>query len=177
MTSLAAGDGDGADRLGHAADGAEQAPEGAEQAEEDHQPDEIAGDVAALVEARADAVEERAQRHGREAEAAGALAHHGRHGRQQNGLYAAVAADIVALQPLDPGDLAIEADDLPEDVDDADQQHDEDAAVQRRVVQEGDVDLRPQQIGEAEDGDEPEHHPEKEPTGRTHAAPRAPLQA
>src|SRR6185437_13955112 len=106
--------------------GAEQAPEGPEQAEEDHQPDEISGDVAALVEPRADAVEERSQRHGREAEAAGALAHHGRHGGEEDGLDAAVAADVVALQPLDPGDLAIEADHLPEDVDDADQQHDED---------------------------------------------------
>ena len=53
--------------LDHAADRADrlqQAPEGAEQAEKDQQADEIAGDLARFVEARADRIEDGAQRRG-----------------------------------------------------------------------------------------------------------------
>jgi hypothetical protein len=52
------GDGDGADGLGHAADRAQKTPERAQQAQEHHEPDEVAGDVAAFIEAGADAVEQ-----------------------------------------------------------------------------------------------------------------------
>ena len=49
------------DHLADRADRLDQAPEGAEQAQEDQQPDQVAGDLARLVQAGVDAVQQRAR--------------------------------------------------------------------------------------------------------------------
>ena len=91
----------------------EQAPEGAEQAEEDQQADQIAAELASLVEAGGDRIENGARRERREAARAGAGVEHRRHRREQERL-----GDRAAVrgpgQRVDPADLAEEPDDLTE---------------------------------------------------------------
>ena len=151
----------GANCLRHAADGAQQTPERAEQTQEHHQADEVARDIAAFIQARADAVEDGAQGRGGKAEPAGAFAHHGRHRCQQARCRIVRGAELVALQPLDPVDFGIEPQHLPEDVAHADQQHDEDAAVERGVVQERRINRPGQHPGKRNHGDQSDRHPQK----------------
>ena len=125
------------DHLADRADGLEQAPEGAEQAEEDQQPDLVARDVARFVEARADAVEQVAHRHRRQHHPAAALLLAERAGdrRQQAWCGLQREARLAGAERLDPAHLRLDAEGAAEHVDDADQQHREDQAVEQRVVE------------------------------------------
>ena len=91
----------GADR----SHGLKQAPEGAEQAEEHEQADEIARGLALLVEARGDRVEQRAHGAGRKRQMSGAVAQHGRHGREQDRRRVDGDAGIGDAETVDPANL------------------------------------------------------------------------
>ena len=80
------GDREVADNVAHRRHGLEQTPERAEQAQEDQQADHVAREVAGLVEPRADAVEQAAQRDRRQGHAALPVRQHRRKWCQQTRL-------------------------------------------------------------------------------------------
>ncbi len=136
---IALADREAVDHLADRADRLEQAPEGAEQAEEDQKADLVARDVAPLVEPGADAVQQIADRHRRQHRSGprrscspSALGDR----RQQPRRRLQREARLAGAEGLDPADLRLDADDAPEDVDDADQQDPEDQAIEHWVVEE-----------------------------------------
>src|SRR5690349_4732307 len=99
----------------------QKAPERAEQAEEDEEADEIAVELAPFVEPGADRIEDRPRRRRREAARAGARVDERRHRAEQAGV-ALRGADLRGAQRIDPADLAVQADDLAEGENSADQE-------------------------------------------------------
>ncbi len=115
-----------------------------EQAEEDQQAGEVAGNLPAFIQPRLDTVEERTGRRGGEAElAAGLVAQHRRHRCEQARLGGARAM-AAGAEILHPGDVGVEADHLPEQVQRADRQHAENEGVEERIVEEGEGDRIPE---------------------------------
>ena len=106
----AAGIAAGLQPLDHAADradGLDQAPEGAEQAEEHQKAGHVARDVARLVEAGGDRVENAAHQLRRHRHAADAAAEDRRHRRQQHRRPLDREAGIGEAEIVDPGDFRI----------------------------------------------------------------------
>ena len=140
-----------ADRL----HGFEQAPEGAEQAEEDQEAHQIARHVARFVEAGGQRIEQRAHGDGREHRVLAVLEQH-RHGGEQLRRLGRVFPAALA-EAVDPVHFAEQAHHHAEGMEHAEQQRDDDHAVQHRVRHEGVVEPR------KDDGDEHadehgEHH-------------------
>ena len=107
-SNMRAGVAAGFEALDHAADrahGLDQAPEGAEQAEEHQQAGHVARDVARLVEAGGDRVENAAHQLRRHRHAADAAAEDRRHRRQQHRRPLDREAGIGEAEIVDPGDL------------------------------------------------------------------------
>ena len=90
----------------------DQAPEGAEQAEEHQESGHVARDVARLVEAGGDRVENAAHQLRRHRHAADAAAEDRRHRRQQHRRPLDREAGIGEAEIVDPGDFRIEPDHL-----------------------------------------------------------------
>ena len=171
---VAAGDLQAGDGVGHGADGLEQAPEGAEQAEEDQQADQVARELAPLVEAGGDAVEHRARDRRRQPEPVLALAQHGRQRRQQVERVGverrrAFLAMLEAAQPLH---LGPQRDDLAHDEEDADHQHAHDHAVQDRRVHEHAQQVLVQHVGEPRHGRQEQQHADEIGKRTAHAVRR-----
>ena len=72
---------------------------------------------------------------------AGAVAQHGRHRREQHRCRVDGDAGIGDAEGVDPADLRIEAQHLAEGIDDADEQHADDQAVQAGIGQEARAEL------------------------------------
>ena len=113
------------DGIGHGADRLQQAPERAEQAEEDQQADQIARQLAPLVEPRGDAVEQGAGRRRREAELVLAFAQHRCHRRQQVDPVGRRhwRIRLAVLKAAQPAHFGPQQNDLAEDEEDADRKH------------------------------------------------------
>jgi len=126
------------DGVGDRTNGLQQPPEGAEQPEEDQQPDQVARELATLVEAGCDAVEQGARGRGRQPEIVLPFAQHGSHRRQQvDRMGLEQGRPLFAmLEAAQPPHLGPQRDDLAHDEEDADQQHAHDDAVQDRRAQE-----------------------------------------
>ncbi|HXE28852.1 MAG TPA: hypothetical protein VN656_10075 [Stellaceae bacterium] len=127
-----------ADHAFHRLHGFEQAVERAEQAEEDEQADEIAIGLAALFEARADAVEQRPHRRGGKAHLAATPRREHRRHRCDEARRAHVEIGRVRAAPeaLDPGDLWVEPQHLAEDVENPRQEDAQDHAVHGGIAHE-----------------------------------------
>jgi hypothetical protein len=125
---------DAADR----SDGFQQAPERAEQAEKDQQPRLVAGDVTALVETRADAVEQIAhrQRIERRALATILLAERAGDRRQEPRWCGHREAGAGRAKRLDPRNLGAQHQDAAQSVGDPEQENADDQPVQRRILHE-----------------------------------------
>ena len=131
--------------LDHLADRAhrfDQAPERAEQAEEDQQARHVAGDVAGFIQPGSDRIQQMPHGLLGDRHPPGALAAEDRgHRRQQRRVPLDGQTGIGDAEIVDPGDLGIEPDHLPERQDDADQQHRADQGVEAGIGEEGDDDL------------------------------------
>ena len=165
----AAGIAAGFQPLDHAADrthGFDQAPERAEQAEEHQQPGHVAQDIARLVEAGGDRVENAAHQLRRHRHAADAAAEDRRHRRQQHRRPLDREAGIGEAEIIDPGDFRIEADHLARRQHDADQQDPDDQRVEAGIGHERHFDLLVQQEGDQPAEHDEHQHPEQEDAGR-----------
>ena len=95
------------------------------EAEEDQEADQVAGDVAGLVEARGDRIEDRAHRMGRQRDRA-ATADQAAHRRQQHRVLQPVEIRRALAEGVDPADLARQPQHLQEGQEDADGQNADD---------------------------------------------------
>ena len=149
---------DAADRV----DGLQQAPERAEQAEEHQQPDEVAVELAPLVEAVP--IESRIARGGRGRQAARACAgvEQRRHRPEQARLTHS-SPPSTANQRIDPVDFAEQPEHLAEGEQRADRQHAENQAVEAGIGGEGEEDLLVEnEDGEADQNQKRRHADEKD---------------
>ncbi len=153
---------DAADR----ADGFDEAPERAEQAEEYQEPGHVARNIARLVEAGGDRIENAAHQLRRHRHAADAAAENRRHRRQQDRGPVDRQARIGETETVDPGDLRIKPDDLARREHNADEQHADDQRVEARIGHERDFDLLVQHEGDQPAEDDEDRHPQQENTGR-----------
>ncbi len=153
---------DAADR----ADRLDQAPESAEQAEEDEQAGHVTRDVARLVEAGGDRVENATHHLRRDRHAAGARAEDRRHRRQQHRRPLDRETRIGETEIVDPGDFRIEPHHLAECQNDADEQNRDDQRVEAGIGHERDLDLLVEQEGDQPAKHDKDQHPEQEDAGR-----------
>ena len=136
------------------------------QPEEHEQPGHVAGHVAGFVEPRCDRIEDAAHHLGRDRHAADAIAENGSHRGQQNRRSLNGKPGIGQAEAVDPIDLRIEPDDLPEGEDDADQEHADDERIEPGIGKEGGPDLLVEH-GHYERAQDQEHqHPDEENPGR-----------
>ena len=152
----------------HRPDGLDQAPERAEQAEEDQQAGHVARDVARLVEAVGDRVQDPAHGLRRHRHAAHAVAQDRLHRREQHRRALDREAGIGEPEAVDPGDLGKQPQHLAEREHDADQQHAHDQAVEARIGEERRPDLLVEDDDQQGAEHEKHHHPDQKDPGRAH---------
>ena len=145
--------------------GLQQAPEGAEQAQKHQKTDEIAIEFAALVEPRADRVENCARRRGGKTARSGAGVEHRRHRRKQNGR-ADPRVRVRTDERIDPSYLAEQSEHLTVGERRADQKHQNDEPVQPGIGAEGDLDRLVQDQDDEPDQDQKGRHPDQKNPGR-----------
>ncbi|GAB1459987.1 hypothetical protein MASR2M50_17610 [Thauera sp.] len=131
------------------------------------QADQVAREVALLLEADLHAVEDGAGGRRREMGlTAAAVGQHARHRGEQHRLQAGGrGAAIGLLELLDPEHLALEAPDLAQVDRDADREHEEDHAVECGVGDERMLELRHQGGGQRSDEGEKDGHPGRDMDG------------
>ena len=162
------GVGAGLHRIDHAADrmnGLEQTPEGAEQAEEDQQTDEIAVELATLVEPGADRIEDRARGGGRHAPLSRPGVDQRRHRPEQSRLGDSRAGDRRS-ERIDPADFTEQPEHLAKGEQRADRQHADDQAVQPRIGGKRQQNLLVEDEGDEPDQDQERRHADQEDARR-----------
>ena len=163
---VAPGQGQSVDDLTHPGERVQQTPEGSQQAQKDQQTGQIAGHVAELVQARADAVQQGVHGQGREAEPlAAAAGQHGRHRDQHGGRFRLGGGFVPAAKPLDPLDCGYHRDDLPVVGQNSQPEHAQDHAVKDRVGQKGRAQRLKQESADRPYSQQKQGHPD-ENTGR-----------
>src|SRR5690606_25264082 len=125
------------DRAGDRTDGGEQTPEGAEKAEKDMKADHVTRDFALLIKARAQRIEDRTHRKCVELHLALACTKHGGHRREKARRWWHDKARISAAEIIDPAHFRPEPDDLPQRIENAENEHAQNEAVQPRIGEEG----------------------------------------
>ncbi len=157
------------DHPGDRMDRLEKAPERAKQPKENQKTDEIAAELASLVEPGGDGVQYGAGGDGREAARARARGEHRRHWREQQG-HGNAPPGLRARQRIDPVDFAKEPDYLAEGEQRADRQHAEDQPVETRVGAESERDLLIENENDKSDQREERRHAHQKNTrGREQA--------
>ena len=144
----------------------DQAPEGAEQAEEDQKSGHVARDIARLVEAGGDRIQNAAHQLRRHRHAADAAAEDRRHRRQQHRGAVDREAGIGEAEIIDPGDFRIKPQHLAQRENDADDQHADDQRVQAGIGHERRFDLLVQHEGDQSAQHDEHQHPQQEDAGR-----------
>ncbi|MHC2770869.1 hypothetical protein ACVIM7_000336 [Bradyrhizobium liaoningense] len=141
--------------------------EGAEQAEEDEEAGHVARDVAGLVEARRDGIEQMPHRGLGDGHSPGALAAEDRrHRRQQLRVPGRCQAGVGDAEIVDPGDFGIEPDDLAEGQHDADEQHCPDQGIEPGIGEESLDDLLVEHHAYQRAQHQEDQHPHQEDAGR-----------
>ncbi len=150
------------DHIADRTDGLDQAPKRTEEAEEHQKAGHVAGDVTCLVEACGDRVENAAHQLRRHGHAADATAEDRRHWRKQHWRPVDGEAGVGQAEIVDPGDLRIKPQHLPERKNNADHLDAEDQPVKAGVGHECDLDLLVQHERNKSDQDDEDQHPEQE---------------
>ena len=155
--------------LDHAADRAhrlDQAPKRSEQPEEHQQTRHVTRNVACLVETGGDRIENAAHHLRRNRHPPDAAPQDPRHRRQQYRRPLDRKTGIGAAEMVHPADFRIKPQHLPDRQHDADDEHQDDQGVERRIGHERDLDLLVQQKDDHREQRDEHQHPEQEDARR-----------